>query len=276
MDHLRGGGRGRPSKTGQLLRPIGNDSDVDGKAKGVKMEVLMAKLLRSQQFTTFYNLVTMILVIGFGVALVVAGFAIQPSGQMLTRTGEDTHAMRAMTTKTNDDVTGYINSVRSNFPKGQDITTIRQGLAVVENVKAITSKVSVLLEHVTPETITIMVNHVGTIVTKVDTMMAAVSDAEVVRFQALLKHMHELIAGVTPQHISALMDGVSETAQHVGHMSKEAEESHLVEHSAQLFAEAKGTLSHFNNGQGISLGWGMQRAVPVIAPQQEGLPHPTP
>lgn len=238
------------------MRPIGGGAS-DGKP--MTQEQLLAQILRSQKFATTWAGITLILVIGIGAALIVAGFAVQASGDMMTRTSEATVSMHDETIQTKQDVTKYIESLRSQFPIGQDVTTTRQVLGVVENVHKITSRAAALLKHVEPQTVTDISNHLETITNKVDLLFRQVSEEEMTRAKVLFDHMQELVAGVTPSHVTKLMDGVSETAKHVGVMSKEAEETHLVRHSAELFNQAQNAMGHLNGGQGLSLGWGIQQ-----------------
>ena len=250
------------------MRNIGNNNSG---GKPLTQEQLLAQILRSQKFATTWVGITLVLVIGIGTALIVAGFAVQASGDMMTKTSAATVSMHDETMQTKKDVTKYIDSLRSQFPAGQDVTTARQLLGVVENVHKITSRTAALLEHVEPQTVTDISNHVKTISNKLDLLFQQVSEEEVTRAKVLFDHMQELVAGITPAHVTKLMDGVSETAKHVGVMSKEAEETHLVQHSSELFNQAQNAMEHLNGGQGLSLGWDLQ-AQPV--PLQ--LPHPTP
>jgi len=283
MQHSRGGGGNNQHPYGRV-RSGGSRVPIDDElvpmkhistktpSKPLSQEKLLAQLVRSQRFATAWAFVSMLLVIGIGSALIVAGFAVQASGDMMTKTSEATVSMHDETLQTKADVTNYIAQLKSNFPAGQDVETARQLLGIVENAHKISSGVSLLLENVQPETVTELSGHVGTIVSKVDMLFAQVSQEEMTRIKVLFDHMQELVAGVTPAHVTKLMDGVSETAKHVGEMSKEAEQSHLVQHGSQFLDQAKNTMEHLNGGQGLALGWGAAQAVPV--PLQ--LPHPTP
>lgn len=247
---------------GERMRPIGQTPAPHSKAGGSDS---MAKQVVYLRRLAWIGIVGLVAVVALLAVILGLGVGAYNSGDMLTRTGEDTHAMRQMTMESNEAVSEWIKGLRAQFPPTQDVTTTRQILGIVENAHKISSRVEFLLTHVEPETVTGLVGHVGTIVGKVDAMLASVSEGEVARLQALVNHMQELVAGVTPDHVSALLGGVSETAQYVGQIAKEAEETHLVERTAALFEESKNTMTHLNGGQGLSLGWGAAPATMRIA-----------
>jgi hypothetical protein len=255
------------ARGGERLRPIGQTPSVKGGGGGGaaapgSMEYAMGKQVVYLRRLAWIGIIGLVAIIALLAVILGLGVGAYNSGDLLTRTGEDTHAMRKMTMESNEAVSSWIKGLWEQFPPTQDVTTTRQLLGIVENAHKITSRVEFLLTHVEPETITGLVGHMGTIVSKVDAMLARVSEEEVARFQSLVNHMQELVAGVTPAHVTTLMGGVSETAQYVGQMAKEAEDTHLVQRTADLFAESKNTMTHLNGGQGLSLGWG---AVPVAA-----------
>lgn len=244
------------------LRPAGTRSRGAGSKPKSELEALthVVTLLRRMAWFAFIGLIAVIVLLAVILGLGVGAYQ---SGDMMTKTSEATVSMHEETLQTKADVTGWINRLKAQFPPNQDVTTGRQILGIIENAHKITTKVEFLLGHMEPDTISDLVTHLSGIAGKVEDVASHVTDEQVVRFEALVDHMQELASGVTPAHITKLMSGVSETAEHVGHMSKEAEESHFVEHSAQLFAEATGTLHNINGGQQISLGFGN-----IIAPQK--------
>ena len=177
--------------------------------------------------------------VGLLIAMVVLLAAGAASGDMMKKTSESTIAMRHDTEKLQADIKAHIDTLMGHFPENQEELVIGQAFGIVENVHKISSRIEYLLNHMEPNTVPNVINSINTVLEKIQSILDNVDADQSAKFMATADHLQELVANVTPDQVQKLVDGVGETAQHVGHMSEQAEQQDFMSRVIALVEDAE-------------------------------------
>lgn len=231
---------------------LNTDDGSSNKKKGNRSGVSYTKLLCYARRIYYCVLASTLCVVAMLVILCVFAFGVYKSGEMMTQTAEATMFMRNSTSEALDGAKEYLLGLRSQFPANQDVLLMRNVNALIGSARLIADRTSQMLEGADREA-------VNAILAQVDTLLSQMDEATVVRIKALVAQLVELTSQVTPQQVAQLVQGVGDASQHFGTLSGELEGSHLMSESASLLHEFKNTLSEFNGGHSVSLGWSQQQ-----------------
>lgn len=197
--------------------------------------------------------VGLFVVTGLLIAVVVALYGAYQSSDMMTKTSESTVAMHTETQEMRTNVESWIHKFRKEFPSNQEVLTTQQILGTIENIHKISARGEYLLSNIEPESLPNVVKNLNGVLEKFQKMTNNVDKSQMDRIMATAFHLSELVAGISPTQINQFMGGISETAEHVGHMADQADADKFIDKATTLIAAFKKTTEKINAIQKVTI-----------------------